>query len=227
MYGLRSINNMYSEHAGSRSDFLIMGDPQFQFGKVHSCTKGYHASWDARPVPAHPRKNMARARSTGDLVKQLYAPGPIGLLKERALQRSMTKFDVPPLSPRGSGALVNSFAAFQDALLADGEAQRPKFGEQGLRTAASVAASKGHAPTCRHFSSIHKDIAELKDKMKANPQKTKDSLLATGAWKYYAIHLEQDRQMATQMRHDRNVLEPIVTHFHTTPGGAVSKKTKA
>ncbi|CAE8672290.1 unnamed protein product, partial [Polarella glacialis] len=133
MYGLRSINNMYSEHAGSRSDFLIMGDPQFQFGKVHSCTKGYHASWDARPVPAHPRKNMARARSTGDLVKQLYAPGPIGLLKERALQRSMTKFDVPPLSPRGSGALVNSFAAFQDALLADGEAQRPKFGEQGLR----------------------------------------------------------------------------------------------
>eukprot|EP00931_Biecheleriopsis_adriatica_P056609 TRINITY_DN33547_c0_g1_i2.p1 TRINITY_DN33547_c0_g1~~TRINITY_DN33547_c0_g1_i2.p1 ORF type:complete len:961 (-),score=175.95 TRINITY_DN33547_c0_g1_i2:103-2985(-) len=49
MYSLRSINNMYSEFAGSRSDFIIVGHPEFQYGKVYSSSR-VPPGWDMRDV---------------------------------------------------------------------------------------------------------------------------------------------------------------------------------
>lgn len=34
MYGLRLINNFYADFAGTRSDFVVVGHPEYNLGKA-------------------------------------------------------------------------------------------------------------------------------------------------------------------------------------------------
>eukprot|EP00933_Yihiella_yeosuensis_P027282 TRINITY_DN21163_c0_g1_i1.p1 TRINITY_DN21163_c0_g1~~TRINITY_DN21163_c0_g1_i1.p1 ORF type:complete len:218 (-),score=41.89 TRINITY_DN21163_c0_g1_i1:133-786(-) len=215
MYSLRSINNMYSEHAGSRSDFIILGHPEFKLGKAHFASRSYSASWDARPLPAHPSKSIARSRSTGALVQQLSSPPPWCTLKEKALQKASTKnkMQVLPTSPRGGA--MSSFAAFEEAL------KNCDYGND-IRTAASVAQNKGHFATSRNFAELHKQVLDVKEKMKADPKKTRASLKSTGSWKVFAVHLEQEKKMEAQLRAERARMHPAVAAAHEKPGPASS-----
>lgn len=209
MYGLRSINNMYSEHAGKRSDFIIVGHPEFQMGKVHSSTRRFPA-WDMRPVPSKPGKSMAKNRSVPTLVRQLSDPGPVGNLKARALQKHSSKLEVLPASPRGT--LVGSFEAFEKAMydMAAYEQDAKYAREQRMRTAASYASNKSHSATCRNFASLHRELNDLRDKMEMEPEKTREALQSTSAWKYYAKHLEQALQLEMDLRRQRHQLAPLV-----------------
>eukprot|EP00440_Ansanella_granifera_P035608 gb/GFBE01038626.1/.p1 GENE.gb/GFBE01038626.1/~~gb/GFBE01038626.1/.p1 ORF type:complete len:224 (+),score=50.33 gb/GFBE01038626.1/:1-672(+) len=221
MYSLRGINNMFSEHAGTRSDFIIVGHPEFREGKVTSCSREFSA-WDNRKQPTRPAKCIARTRSNPVLTQQLYSPGPIGSLKERALSKSMSKMEVLPASPRGG--ISSSFDAFEKALreVAKFEEAAPKR-EQKLRTAANVATAKGHSATCRNFAQLHKEVRDIQEKLKANPKQTRENLIATGAWKYYATHLEQTRQLESQLRRDRQKAAPLVKTLCEEPTGMMSK----
>merc|ERR1719181_680274 len=58
MYALRSINNMYCEHAGKRSDFIVVGHPEFNKGK-HGSSSGYGPGWDDNPIPCYPKVSPA------------------------------------------------------------------------------------------------------------------------------------------------------------------------
>jgi len=229
MYNLRGINNMYSEHAGQRSDFIIVGHPEFQQGKVVSSRTTF-PQWDNSRQPSKPGKHLARSRSTGALVQQLYSPGPIGQLKERALSKSSkSTMNMLPSSPRGT--LGNSFSEFEKALMEVGESEEPfqKHGdpsrklEQPRRTAAGVAHVKGHSATCRNFASLHSDMMAIRERLKQDPKGTKKQLISTGAWKYYAAHIEQDRQLEGQLRRDRQRCEPAVRSHVESPTGAMTK----
>lgn len=220
---------MYSEHAGQRSDFIIVGHPEFQQGKVIS-NRSKFPLWDSSPIPSKPGKHLARSRSTGALVQQLYSPGPVGQLKERALSKSAkSTMKVLPSSPRGT--LGNSFSAFEKALMEQGESEETfqKHGdpgkklEQPRRSAAGVAQNKGHSATCRNFASLHSDMMAIRDRLKADPKGTRKQLLSTGAWKYYATHLEQDRQLEDQLKRDRQRCEPAVRAYAESPTGAMTR----
>eukprot|EP00441_Pelagodinium_beii_P035193 CAMPEP_0197630458 /NCGR_PEP_ID=MMETSP1338-20131121/7937_1 /TAXON_ID=43686 ORGANISM="Pelagodinium beii, Strain RCC1491" /NCGR_SAMPLE_ID=MMETSP1338 /ASSEMBLY_ACC=CAM_ASM_000754 /LENGTH=215 /DNA_ID=CAMNT_0043201677 /DNA_START=97 /DNA_END=744 /DNA_ORIENTATION=- len=212
---------MYSEHAGQRSDFIIVGHPEFQMGKVPAARSSF-PQWDTRTQPTKPGKHLARARSTSALVNQLSDPGPIGDLKMRALEKSRSKMQVlAPSSPRGQ--LGNNFDAFEEELMrmAKHEEAAPKR-EQKLRTAAGCAQAKGSSATCRQFGGLHKDVMDIREKLKANPKQTREALLQTGAWKYYATHLEQAKQMEDQLRHDRARMEDKVRKIAETPTGMMA-----
>mmetsp|Transcript_119725 Transcript_119725/g.284430 ORF Transcript_119725/g.284430 Transcript_119725/m.284430 type:complete len:216 (-) Transcript_119725:35-682(-) len=214
MYGLRCINNMYSEHAGKRSDFIIVGHPEFQMGKVHSSTRHFPA-WDMRPVPSKPGKCMASNRSKPVLVRQLSAPGPVGSLKQRALEHS-SKPEVPSASPRGS--LVGDYFAFEQALhdMARHEQEAKYSREQVMRTAASYACRNGHSATCRNFATLHRELDDLRMKLEDEPEKTRESLRATNSWRYYAKHLEQAKQLESDLRRQRQQMAPTVQALHKT-----------
>ena len=200
---------MYSEHAGKRSDFIIVGHPEFQMGKVHSSTRQFPA-WDMRPVPSKPGKSLAKNRSVPNLVRQLSAPGPVGNLKARALQKHSSKLEVLHASPRGS--IVASFDAFERAIhdMAAHEQEAKYAREQRMRTAASYASKKGHSATCRNFANLHRELNDLREKLEVEPEKTREALLSTSAWKYYAKHLEQAQQLESDLRRQRHNLAPMV-----------------
>eukprot|EP00913_Durusdinium_trenchii_P007014 g6598.t1 len=158
------------------------------------------------------------------LVRQLSDPGPVGNLKARALQKHGSKIEVLPASPRGT---LNSFDAFEqdgaldtfgftsgfhkaihDMALHEEDAKYSR--EQRMRTAASYACNKSHSATCRNFASLHRELNELRDKLEVEPEKTREALQSTSAWKYYAKHLEQARQLESDLRRQRQHLAPLV-----------------
>lgn len=208
MYSLRSINNMYSEHAGTRSDFIIVGHPEFQMGKVRSCTRGMPSGWDDRQIPSKPGRNIARARSFGALVCQLTDMSPRGTLKERAHHRT-AKLS-PPRSPRV--ALHHSFDAFLAELLS------PTGEDLPGRTAASFAQTKGWTPVCRRFSAIEYELDKLRKRYKVDPEATVQSLKDNDVWQYYASHLEQAQKINNYLKREIQRWEPQVKAHCTAPG---------
>ncbi|OLQ02143.1 hypothetical protein AK812_SmicGene15084 [Symbiodinium microadriaticum] len=223
MYGLRSINNMYSEHAGQRSDFIIVGHPEFQQGKVRSTTRTFPA-WDMRPLPSKPGNNLAKSRSIPALVRQLSDPGPVGNLKERALRKSGSRLEVLPVSPRES--VASSFRAFEQAVVSMGKHEEAaKFcREQRMRTAASFACAKGHSATCRNFATLHREVNDIRERLE-DPS-ARERIMASDAWKYYAQHLEQAKQLEARLRRQRKNMEPNVQALHDS-ATAKSKCFKA
>jgi len=108
MYGLRHINNNFKEHAGSRSDFIILGHPEFQDGKVRSELKGMDRNkWDTerRTVPGshvartEPIRLGRKSRSAAELVHNVSFPEPRPSFQDRAKQRpdrGVVKIEQPP-----------------------------------------------------------------------------------------------------------------------------------
>mmetsp|Transcript_5037 Transcript_5037/g.14296 ORF Transcript_5037/g.14296 Transcript_5037/m.14296 type:complete len:199 (+) Transcript_5037:122-718(+) len=191
MYALRGINNMYSEHAGHRSDFIIIGHPEFQNGKIRSATRGMPPAWDDRGIPSRPARNIARSRSTCALVGQLTATEQRGSLKERALER--TRSARRP-HPGGAKMLGEDFDAFIVELMSPAE-ERRILGDK--------AASLGWSGVCRNFCALDQEMGALRAKMSVDPSGTRTHLQNTGAWKYYAQHLEQAKRMQAQLRRDQ------------------------
>mmetsp|Transcript_24480 Transcript_24480/g.68780 ORF Transcript_24480/g.68780 Transcript_24480/m.68780 type:complete len:245 (+) Transcript_24480:140-874(+) len=90
MYALRGINNNYADFAGSRSDFVVVGHPEFNLGR-NSADYGFPGGWDTSPIPRYPAKNAAgeklRREGHGPLVRRLTSQASPKPLKERALAR--------------------------------------------------------------------------------------------------------------------------------------------
>mmetsp|Transcript_6660 Transcript_6660/g.18212 ORF Transcript_6660/g.18212 Transcript_6660/m.18212 type:complete len:224 (-) Transcript_6660:314-985(-) len=218
MYGLRSINNMYAEHAGSRSDFIIVGHPEYLHGKVRSQKGGLGAGWDTKRA-MHPSKCVAASRSFGTLVSELSAPEPWVTLKEKS-QRRLQK---DPADLSGSaGSLHRDFHAFVEHL---NMPQAQHVNGRTSRTPLSFAKNKRHATVCRHFAARHEEIDDLREQMGKNPDATLRRLRESGAWKYYALQMEQDRRLKQQFERDRQRLEPSVRKAHSVPPAPVPNAT--
>mmetsp|Transcript_51380 Transcript_51380/g.166572 ORF Transcript_51380/g.166572 Transcript_51380/m.166572 type:complete len:285 (-) Transcript_51380:73-927(-) len=196
MYNLRKINNMYSEHAGERSDFIILGHPEFIYGKQRAQVRGMPAGWDARGILSHPAKNMAKTRSTCALVGDLTVSEKRPPLKERALLRSASS----GASPKSRSMLRDDFEGFVAAL------QEPELARQGQqRTLTDAAKSQGWSAVCRHFGSMDRELGELRRRLHDDPEGTRRELQRTGAWKFYADHIEQAKRLHAQFRREQKM----------------------
>lgn len=224
MYGLRSINNMFSEFAGHRSDFVIIGHPEFQHGKIRSCTRGLGAGWDTRPTASHPRKSLARSRTTSALLGDLTAAEPKQPLKTRALDRAAVmkaKAEVSaPISQPGYLGL--SFDAFWDELVAS-TPQESAVVHQMPKSAASHAKSNSWQPACRHFTAVENDIDAIKKRVQDNPGRTRQYLLDTGSWKYFANHMEQAKRIESHLKRECERNAPAVMALSLPPVGRQGK----
>lgn len=78
MHGLRGINNLFE--GGTRSDFIILGNPEHSLGRVRS-SAGRLPGWDAG-VPPGPKRSIAadRLRRSGWGTSAGSAPGRLSVL---------------------------------------------------------------------------------------------------------------------------------------------------
>lgn len=213
MYGLRSINNMFAEHAGTRSDFIIVGHPEYQHGKIRSETSGLGRGWDTKRAMV-PQKHLASSRSFGTLVSELSSPQPWVPLKEKTLKKQAMMKELAETSPEGklgrsssTGGLHRDFDAFLERLNAP---QEEHVNGRTSRTPLSFAKNKRHATVCRHFAARHDEIEDLRKQLQQKPDATQKLLRESGAWKYYALQMEQDQRLKAQFERDMHRLEPAV-----------------
>lgn len=212
MYGLRSINNMFAEHAGSRSDFIIVGHPEYQHGKIKSET-ALSRGWDTKRAVQSP-KCLAASRSFGTLVSDLSRPEPWVPLKEKTLRKQTLAREFAATSPEGklgrsssTGSLHRDFNAFIEHLNAP---QEQHVNGRTARTPLSFAKNKRQATVCRHFAARHEEIDDLRKQFQTQPDATQKLLRDSGAWRYYALQMEQDKRLKAQFEKDMHRLEPNV-----------------
>lgn len=215
MYSLRSINNMYSEHAGSRSDFIIVGHPEFTDGKVRCSERGLPNSWDTRPKP---HMVPARARSTGALLlRRLTEVQPSATYKERALERKRGEQVAAASAAMSAQRLppTRDFNVFLDELSRSEPEREFRADVADTRTPASHAGTVGYAAVCRHFSRIDGELGDLRTQFRRDPEGTRKKLRESGAWRYYAEHAEQAKRLETQFSRERAKKGPAVARAHS------------
>jgi len=122
MFGLRHINNNFREFAGSRSDFIIMGHPEYNDGKVRSELRGmdktrYDTERRIYPAPhtcrTEPMRMGRKSRSATELVLDVSDPAPRPHIQERSRTRR-DRGQVLIQKPPG-----HSFEQFWNSLLSD------------------------------------------------------------------------------------------------------------
>jgi len=209
---------MYSEFAGTRSDFIIMGHPEYALGKVR-CNK-LGDEWDTR-------RRVKPARSVGGPSADICTPGLyLKSLKERANERSRT-------SPKDTPAHLASLEGFLEAL--DGDSGHPLQLAQSLsapalpitapnlwtkqshpRIVQSASDVTGNTVVQRHYKGLRSNLSDLKQRLKEDPEKTRKELSSSGAWRYYAPLLEKQSQSTGGGGHRSK--DKWLTHHNTLPG---------
>jgi len=206
MYGLRSINNQYKDFAGTRSDFVVVGHPEFNLGK-EGCTKGYGAGWDQTSVRMRPARNIARDRSFQRLVAEVSSPKPWQTLKQAALERK-SRSAASLGSPNSSG----SRSGQRSPAVGDGFDQfmRTLTSKEGPPTCKLARASGGYSNhmrslgPCKHYSDMDEHIADIRRKLDFAPDATREELKSGDTWKYYALHLEQAGRLDTRRKRQQS-----------------------
>lgn len=217
MYGLRRLNNAYSEHAGSRSDFIIVGHPEYNKGKVFGevlspprLGRSVAPKWDERKPHCHPKRSPAadRLRQTG--VGNLWnrvgtvQSSPPPTLKARALSRSQS-LGAGPRAGRsdtavdlgdGLGDLRNSFGDFVRAMALP----LPHFEPPGEGLGSGSSNVRAASGTRRHYSGMRTHLEEVQEQLKSNPEHAQRELWETNSWKYYALQLENARRLEARRR---------------------------
>mmetsp|Transcript_78690 Transcript_78690/g.230873 ORF Transcript_78690/g.230873 Transcript_78690/m.230873 type:complete len:178 (+) Transcript_78690:147-680(+) len=127
MAGLRGVTNHYALHAGSRSDFQILANPEYRLGK-EGTKCGVSDRYDARRCATRPAKSMMRDKMTASMrlgASRLVGPREHGMsLQDRALARTTGTFSrsmsLPASGSRSPGASWRTIAARMEG----GEPQR-------------------------------------------------------------------------------------------------------
>jgi len=198
MYHLRGINNLY--RGGNRTDFLIVGHPEFTRGKVPSGF-GLGPGWDMgedRNRRGGCGAKLPRHEAVVDrlgTVPQSKAPG----LKERAIARSRSAGD---LAARRVPARNLDNLGYEDLLrvLAD-PGSLPLCGPNSAGRATGGATNHLNSQgTCKHYASIREDLLDVANRLKSEPEATAEELLLTGAWKYYAQQISQASRRQKHVR---------------------------
>eukprot|EP00439_Symbiodinium_sp_Y106_P046033 s4092_g5.t2 len=113
MYGLRLINNFYADFAGTRSDFVIVGHPEYNLGKAQS-DYGYKEGWDNRPIPSKPGRSLPgdriQRKGKAAYLEALAKPACKASYKDRALAKSQSDTQVRARAGgRDAGSTIDTF----------------------------------------------------------------------------------------------------------------------
>lgn len=226
MYGLRSINNMYAEHAGKRSDYIVVGHPEFNKGKVGS-SSGFGRGWVDDPIPCHPKVSPAALnvmRKGGSnktfgrlgLISDAPAPNP----RERALARSASAVAKARQPTLDETDVRHSCDAFLAALRSPEALPPPRHNL--FRTTEGAGNHAVEGAGCRRAEHFQEELQDLIDKLKKHPAETERDLRKTQSWKVYAANLEMLRRREDKFqRHGRASLPAISKHHdpdHPIPG---------
>jgi hypothetical protein len=225
MFSLRQINNHYADFAGSRSDFVIVGHPEFQNGKK-GCELGYKTGWDTTPIPSHkprslPADRMRRNNGQAKHIMRLTDASPKPSMKSRALSRSASGFNTQEklhsdLSIAEGGSFHDVDAFMKDLSRSD---SLPPIGMQV--TAAGYGNHIRSQPKCKHYSMVHEDLTDIRTRIKSAPGKVREELLQDDHWRYLASHLEQARRREAAHRRQCASKMGGVTALVRAPSGAV------
>uniref|UniRef100_A0A7S4SRY4 Uncharacterized protein n=1 Tax=Alexandrium monilatum TaxID=311494 RepID=A0A7S4SRY4_9DINO len=133
MAGLRCVTNHYALHAGTRSDFQILANPEYLHGREGFPKSGVHGRFDMIRCPSRPAKSMQRDQMTASMrlgASRLLGPKEFGMsLRDRALARTgtITRSASQPAGGRSPGAPPGaSWRAAARAM----EVERPMVVEQ-------------------------------------------------------------------------------------------------
>lgn len=220
MYSLRGINNQYSDFAGTRSDFVVVGHPEFNLGKK-GAEGGYGPGWDTTPNPCKlarslPADRMRRSGSAAH-IRRLTDLSPKPSMKSRALSRSASTFkDRGQLSIASGGSFQSVDAFMEDLSRSD---SLPPVGMQV--TAAGYGNHIRSQPKCKHYSMVQDDLTDIRTRLKLAPDKVREELLQDEAWRYFASHLEQARRREAQHRRQCHQRKEGITAIVREPSGAV------
>jgi len=237
MYGLRCINNVYSEHCGNRSDFIIVGHPQWNVGKVNSqngldppkITRNAVPKWDERPVKMHlarsPANDRLRLSGSGQLVQKLHAgrSEKCGTLKERALAKSSSDSSLRSSGAGGGLAPTDvrcSFNAFVAAL----SKPLPPIDPPSASLPAGSCNHLGASGTQRHYAAVKEELEGIRDRLRRDPEHTQQELLVSGSWKYYALKLETARRFEDVRQLALRKDLPRITEANIFPAPKLKRK---
>lgn len=210
MFALRKINNNYKDFAGSRSDFVVVGHPEFNLGRVYG--DSYPPGWDTSAVKSLPRRSlpldrMLRTGGHAEHLRRVADVRPRPPPKERALARARSEPQVAPRSSAaGSGAEGADFADFLAALTGPGELPACK----PHRVTAGYGNHIKSQPVCKHYAGVESDLKDLKWRLSVDPDATKADLQSEESWKYYAVYLAQARRNEANLRKERDRSLPAV-----------------
>mmetsp|Transcript_5769 Transcript_5769/g.10320 ORF Transcript_5769/g.10320 Transcript_5769/m.10320 type:complete len:216 (-) Transcript_5769:162-809(-) len=197
MYGLRRINNFYADYAGTRSDFVIVGHPEYNLGKVQS-DYGYKEGWDNRGIPSLPARNMAGDRiqrmGKAAYLQALAKPSQKPKYKERALAKSHSDTQV------GSRAGAGSSAGDVDAFLEELQSLERLPPCAPNRLTSGWANDIRSQPVMKHYSSVQEDLEVLRRRLQRTPSMVKAELQQDDTWRYYALYLQQAKKNGEQIR---------------------------
>jgi hypothetical protein len=230
MYGLRRINNMYVEHAGTRSDFIVVGHPEFNLGKMGS-SSGYGKGWVDSTPPCFPKVspavfNVIRKGGADKTYERLgiVTDGPAPNPRERALARSQSAAAAASDSSRrptlDEADVRHSCDAFLVAIKSPGTL--PPFRHDLMRVTQGAGNHTVEGSGCRRLEHFEDELQDLMNKMRREPAETERDLRRTQSWKYYAHNLEMLRRREhTFQRRGRSSLPAIKKHHnpdHPIPG---------
>lgn len=200
MSGLRTINNNYRDFAGTRGDYIVVGDPGFKGGK--NCNYGIPfdarsptwwngprdlqvpVEWNTTPQKSMPGGSIAKTRSLNRLVNHVSHPASRASLHQRALEKASS-------SPALLSVPRSDKAEAFDTFLAD------------VVSNDNVAGFSRASVGCkRHVDQMNQELAEVRRRFKENPQATTRSLRESDSWKYYALHARKARNLQSICRRE-------------------------
>jgi hypothetical protein len=217
MEALRLIKNPFE--GGSRSDFVIVGHPEYHCGRAgidHLGGEGREVlrKFDRTSVPMKPIRSAVvdRFKAQGGtqraLIKRLSTVAHASP-KERALSK-------------GSGGAEGSLKVFASDVRMDFDrflslVRSPEV----LRSCASSRITAGSANhlgssgACRHHERLQGELADLAERLRRDPTGSERDLLMNDSWRYYAVILEQARRRSLPLRARDDVATKSLPHLHT------------
>ncbi|CAE7373897.1 unnamed protein product [Symbiodinium sp. CCMP2456] len=197
MYGLRLINNFYADFAGTRSDFVIVGHPEYNLGKAQS-DYGYKEGWDNRPIPSKPGRSLPgdriQRKGKAAYLEALAKPPCKASYKERALAKSQSDTQVRArASGRDAGGTIDTFLEELQAM-----EKLPPCSPNRLTS--GWANDIRSQPVMKHYSAVQEDLEVLRRRLHRTPSAVKAELQQDDAWRYYDLYFQQAKKNGEQIR---------------------------
>mmetsp|Transcript_17588 Transcript_17588/g.41338 ORF Transcript_17588/g.41338 Transcript_17588/m.41338 type:complete len:216 (-) Transcript_17588:96-743(-) len=197
MYGLRLINNFYADFAGTRSDFVIVGHPEYNLGKAQS-DYGYKEGWDNRPIPSKPGRSLPgdriQRKGKAAYLEALAKPACKASYKERALAKSQSDTQVRARAGgRDAGSTIDTFLEELQAM-----EKLPPCSPNRLTS--GWANDIRSQPVMKHYSAVQEDLEVLRRRLHRTPSAVKAELQQDDAWRYYDLYFQQAKKNGEQIR---------------------------
>eukprot|EP00416_Gambierdiscus_australes_P012786 CAMPEP_0171129390 /NCGR_PEP_ID=MMETSP0766_2-20121228/118872_1 /TAXON_ID=439317 /ORGANISM="Gambierdiscus australes, Strain CAWD 149" /LENGTH=205 /DNA_ID=CAMNT_0011592585 /DNA_START=15 /DNA_END=632 /DNA_ORIENTATION=- len=178
MAELRTVTNHYALHASARSDYLILANPEYRFGR-HGAHPGNWEPYDQRRCASRPAKSIVRDQMTSSMRMgnaRLLGPREFeSTLQERALARSASAAHA-----RTEGSSSQSWRERAASLRAELSKQR-----KGLQ--ASTAHSRSESGPIHAWRAREACLRAERSRHGEGPEaysRGPDGITTVGKWRY-------------------------------------------